>query len=72
MDLNLTSIGQKEIDKISNKEMNYLVYQLSNQIVNLDKYPRFWSKKAKNKYINKYKDHCYLFRRNILIDNILK
>ena len=52
--------------------MNYLVYRLSDLIADLNKKPRFWNKKAKNKYIIEYKDHYYHLIRNIVIDDILK
>lgn len=68
----INKIILKEIHKITNKEMNYLVYLLSGLIADLNKTPRFWNKKAKNKYIQEYKDHYYTFKRSIVIDNILK
>lgn len=68
----LNKIAGKEIDKISNKEFNYLVYHLSDIIINLNKYPRFWSKKNKYEYIREYKNHYYQFKRNLVINNILK
>ncbi|MBC5836016.1 hypothetical protein G6N05_14105 [Flavobacterium sp. F372] len=70
--LDLFKIGHKDLNNVSNREMNYLVYHLSNLIADLNKTPRFWSKKAKNKYIEEYKDHYYPFKRNIVINNILK
>ena len=69
--LNLFKIGQKDINEVTNKEMNYLVYRLSDLIVDLNQSPRFWNQKAKLKYIEEYKDHYYSFKRNIIIDNIL-
>ena len=68
----LIKIGKKDINNITNKEMNYMVYRLSDLIANLNNKPRFWSKRAKNKYIEEYKDHYYPFKRNIVIDDILK
>ncbi len=68
----LFEIGNKDLNKVTNKEMNYLVYHLSDLIADLNKTPRFWSKKAKNKYIEEYKDHYYPFKRNLVIDDILK
>lgn len=67
----LNKIVGKEIEKISNKEFNYLVYHLSDIIINLNKYPRFWSKKNKNEYLKEFKDDYYKFKRNIVIDDVL-
>jgi hypothetical protein len=70
--IEINKIAGKNIYDLTNKEMNYLVYQLSNILINLNKYPRFWTKNNKNEYLKEYKDHYYKFRRNILIDDILK
>ncbi len=70
--LDLIKIVKKDIDKVTNKEMNYLVYRLSDLIADLNKNPRFWNKKAKNKYIQEYSDHYFPFKRNIVIDDVLK
>ncbi len=65
-------VGEKDILEISSREMNYLVYRLSDLIVDLNQSPRFWTKKAKLKYVEEYKDHYYTFKRNIVISDILK
>lgn len=70
--LNLHKIGQKDIMDITNIEMNYLVYHLSDLIADLRYSPRFWTKKAKLKYIKEYQDHYIPFKRQITIDAILK
>lgn len=70
--LDLIKIVKKDIDKVTNKEMNYLVYRLSDLIADLNKNPRFWNQKAKNKYIQEYSDHYFPFKRNVVIDDVLK
>lgn len=70
--LNLVKIIKKDIDKVTNKEMNYLVYRLSDLIADLNQNPRFWSQKAKKKYIQEYSDHYFTFKRNIIIEDVLK
>lgn len=70
--LSLEKIVRKNLNSITNREFNYMVYRLSDLIVDLNRNSRFWSKKAKNKYIFEYKDHYYSYKRNIVIDDILK
>lgn len=70
--IDIIKLLKKDINKITNKEMNILVYNLSDLIADLNKTPRFWNKKAKSKYIQEYKDHYYPIKRNIVINDILK
>lgn len=64
--------GEKDINNLTNKEMNYLAYHRSNSIVNLNRNPHFWSKKARNEYIHEHKANYSSFKAFIVIDNIFK
>lgn len=65
-------IVQKDLKSITDIEMNYLVYKISDVIVDINEKPKFWIKKQKKKYLKEFKNDYYPFKRNILIDDILK
>lgn len=70
--LDHVEIIQKDLKSITDIEMNYLVYKISDVIVDINEKPKFWIKKQKKKYLKEFKNDYYPFKRNILIDDILK
>lgn len=70
--LYLDKIAKKDIFKLSNIEMNYLAYRLSNLIADLKIYPRFWTKRIKLLYLKDYANDYFPYTRNITIDDILE